>query len=193
MVMKMGIFNTVGDGVTKAIDFVVEKNRKIALINRVKMVIRNEQNNADLAYIALGKYYYRNMRDEDNSETEPFCAAAEKAINRRDRALLKLDELTSPCDCRSADVEEDECGECDSDCSDCPYSDDDDNEDLGESMDYTAAFAPEQEEQEEAESELPHPELVWNDTDTVEETKNDVPAGEAADDAFGGTIPTDQF
>ena len=38
----MGIFSVIGNEVTKAVDYVVEKNRKAAMINRLRIVIKNE-------------------------------------------------------------------------------------------------------------------------------------------------------
>ena len=52
----MGIFSVIGNEVTKAVDYVVEKNRKAAMINRLRIVIKNERENTARAYVALGKY-----------------------------------------------------------------------------------------------------------------------------------------
>ena len=67
----MSILHNVYQGFSSAVNLVVEKNRKNNLINRIKYVIR-----------------------EENEETEFYCKAVEHANNRIDRALTKLDELT---------------------------------------------------------------------------------------------------
>lgn len=90
----MSIFNSMRGGVSGAINFVVDKNRKISLISKVKHVIREEEQRANDAYIALGKYYYHNLRDEENNETEFYCAEVDHAERRLQRAEMKLDELT---------------------------------------------------------------------------------------------------
>ena len=90
----MSILHNVYQGVSSAVNLVVEKNRKNNLINRIKYVIREEETKANEAYIALGKYYFNHMRQQDNEETEFYCKAVEHANNRIDRALAKLDELT---------------------------------------------------------------------------------------------------
>lgn len=89
----MHILDTVKGSVSGAINFVVDKNRKISLINKVKHVIRDEEKRANEAYIALGKYYYHNLRDDENNETALYCAEADRAERRLQRAELKLDEL----------------------------------------------------------------------------------------------------
>jgi len=172
----MNFLSNVGNGFSKAIDFVVEKNRKIALINRVKLVIRNEEENAQRAYAALGKYYFRDLRDETNSETEIYCSAIENANKRRDRALLKLDDLIAP-------EEEPECDEDDEDetcegCCDTCYVED---------LKKLDGIEDEDEEEEETIANILHPELVWRDDEA--ETADST---EAADDAYGKTIPTDE-
>lgn len=90
----MSIINSVRGSVTGAINFVVDKNRKISLISKVKHVIREEEHRANEAYIALGKYYYHNLRDEDNNETAYYCAEIDHAERRLQRAEQKLEELT---------------------------------------------------------------------------------------------------
>lgn len=90
----MKILSSVASSVTKAIDFVVEANRKSALINRIKAVVRSEEKNIDRAYIALGKYYFNNLRDKDLEETERHCLSLENSRRRLDRALTRLEELT---------------------------------------------------------------------------------------------------
>jgi hypothetical protein len=90
----MSIFHTVRGGVTGAINFVVDQNRKISLISKVKHVIREEEQRANEAYIALGKYYYHHLRNEENNDTEFYCAQVDHAERRLQRAELKLEELT---------------------------------------------------------------------------------------------------
>lgn len=90
----MSILESVRGGVSGAINFVVDKNRKIALISKIKRIIHEEENHANQAYIALGKYYFHNLRDEENNETEFYCVEIDHAERRIQRAEMKLEELT---------------------------------------------------------------------------------------------------
>lgn len=171
----MNIISSVGNGFTKAIDYVVEKNRKIALINRVKLVIRNEEDNSQRAYIALGKYYFRNLRDKQNEETEHYCSAIENANKRRDRALLKLDDLTAP-EMEHQCCEDDMCDESCDCCDDTCY---DEELDKLEGIEGNI-----EDELEKSTPNVLHPELLWRGD---EETNKD----EAADETYSKTIPID--
>lgn len=81
---------------TKAVDYIVDKNRKAAIMNRLKIVIKTEKDAQNHAFIQLGKYYYQNMRDPQNQETEEYCKAVDNAGARLKRAYAKLDELAVP-------------------------------------------------------------------------------------------------
>lgn len=120
----MNVLSTVADGVTKAIDYVVEKNRKTALINRIKIVIRNEEKKADQAYIALGKYYFRNLRDSETEQTEKYCRIIDESSKRIDRAITKLEEIRDQEKESSPKKQETYCSECARDCEACFYEDD---------------------------------------------------------------------
>ena len=72
-------FKTAGGAMQNAVGVVAEKNRKTALANRLRTVIRCEEKAAERAYLALGRYYYNNLRDAANANTEPYCADIEAA------------------------------------------------------------------------------------------------------------------
>lgn len=107
----MNLFQSVTSNVTKAVDFVVDKNRKAALINRIRIVIKNERENESRAYVALGKYYYEHLRDKENEETEHLCRAIDYSDKRMKKAFAKLDEITEP----------EGCSDCGDDCDYCSY------------------------------------------------------------------------
>lgn len=52
-------FKTAGGAVQSAVKVVEEKNRRTALMNRLRTVIRCEEKAEERAYLALGRYYYR--------------------------------------------------------------------------------------------------------------------------------------
>ena len=87
------VFKTAGGAMQNAVDVVAEKNRKTALMNRLRTVIRCEEKAAERAYLALGRYYYHNLRDAANAETENYCVGIEVAEQRIEDAMLKLEEL----------------------------------------------------------------------------------------------------
>lgn len=122
----MNLFRSVTGSVTKAVDYIVEKNRKAALVNRIRIVIKNERETEARAYVALGKYYFETLRDAQNEETEALCKAVELSEQRMKKAFLKLDEITAPGE------EEDACEDCHDDCDYCPCYDE--NDVGGESM-----------------------------------------------------------
>lgn len=80
-------------GVADTRDSLAEKNRKSALTNRLRSLIKLEEARRDRAYMALGRYFYHNLRDEDNAVTQPHCAAVEEAEENIRAALAQLEKL----------------------------------------------------------------------------------------------------
>lgn len=103
----MDLWKDVAGSVTKAVNYVVDKNRRTAMVNRLKVVIRNEKEIEARAYMELGKYYMENMRDPANPATEKSCVAVENAERRLKRAFSKLDELIVPADFHDDDAVDD--------------------------------------------------------------------------------------
>ena len=73
----MSIFDNVKSGVSNAVETLsdtaqalVEKNRVHAQKNRIKVVIQCENRVIDKAFIELGKYYMKNLRDPENEKNE---------------------------------------------------------------------------------------------------------------------------
>lgn len=87
----MSFLKDIGKAVTDAASYVTEKNRKAAHINRIRTVIQCEEKAANKQYLALGRYYYNNLRDKSNPVTEPHCAEIEAIEARLDRALNELE------------------------------------------------------------------------------------------------------
>ena len=86
-------FLSAGGALQNAVGVVAEKNRKTALANRLRTVIRCEEKAAERAYLALGRYYYHNLRNTANAETETHCIDIEAAEKRIEEAMLKLEVL----------------------------------------------------------------------------------------------------
>lgn len=70
-----------------------EKNRRAAVANRLRTVIRCEEKAAEKEYLALGRYYYNALRDADNPIAESHCARIDQINVRRDNALEQLEQL----------------------------------------------------------------------------------------------------
>lgn len=119
----MDFLKTAADSVTRAVNFVVDKNRRAAMMNRLKIVIRNEKDTQARAYMELGKYYFENLRDSENEKTEKYCTMVENSGRRLKRAYSKLDELAVPAEIAyGAGCEDDGCC-CGPDCE-CDTMDD---------------------------------------------------------------------
>ena len=71
----MSFLENLGNGIAKVIDSVVERNHRASVVNRLRIVIKNERENTARAYVALGKYYFDNLRDPENEETERLGGA----------------------------------------------------------------------------------------------------------------------
>lgn len=91
----MDFFKNLSDAMLGAKDFVLEKNRKSALANRLRAVVKCEEQSAERAYLALGRYYYHNLRDASNPITEPNCIEIDAAEKRLDQAVAHLEKIYS--------------------------------------------------------------------------------------------------
>lgn len=87
----MDFLKSIGRTVNGAVQFVGEKNRRAAQLNRLRAVIRCEEQAAQREYLALGRYYYNNCRNRDNAITEPHCAELEGIEGRLDAAIAALE------------------------------------------------------------------------------------------------------
>ncbi len=89
----MKFFESIGKAVGDAAGFLGEKNRKAAYLNRIRTVIRCEEAAAEKEYLALGRYYYNNLRDKNNPVTEAHCAELEAIEGRLEKALDQLEQF----------------------------------------------------------------------------------------------------
>lgn len=89
----MNFLNKVGKTLGEAAHYVGEKNRRAAQLSRIRTVIQCEQRAAEKQYLALGRYYYNNLRDEENAVTEAHCVELEGIETRLDAALQLLEKF----------------------------------------------------------------------------------------------------
>lgn len=109
----MKFLESLGNSIAKCLDAVTERNHRASLINRLRIVIKNERETTARAYVALGKYYYDHLRDRDNEETERLCRDVDESTARMRRAFDKMNEI--------AESAHRACDGCEDDCSACPY------------------------------------------------------------------------
>lgn len=117
----MSIFDNVKSGVSNAVETLsdtaqalVEKNRVHAQKNRIKAVIQCENRVIDKAFIELGKYYMKNLRDPENEKNEELCLTIEESIEKIKLAKDRYDKLSAyeesicvcPCCCDSIPANE---------------------------------------------------------------------------------------
>lgn len=117
----MSIFDNVKSGVSNAVETLsdtaqalVEKNRVHAQKNRIKAVIQCENRVIDKAFIELGKYYMKNLRDPENERNEELCLTIEESIEKIKLAKDRYDKLSAyeesicvcPCCCDSIPANE---------------------------------------------------------------------------------------
>lgn len=88
----MNIFDTIGAGISQAIDTVVEKNRYLAYTNRLKYVIKSETETLNRAYCALGKHFYKDLKgDPESAEVQRLCKVIAVAQERLKKAQDRLE------------------------------------------------------------------------------------------------------
>lgn len=98
----MSIIDNVKSGVSNAVETLsdtaqalVEKNRVHAQKNRIKAVIQCENRLIDKAFIELGKYYMKNLRDPENKKNEQLCLEIEESIEKIKMAKERYDKLAA--------------------------------------------------------------------------------------------------
>ncbi|MDP4119586.1 MAG: hypothetical protein Q8876_00805 [Bacillota bacterium] len=103
----MTFFERIKNNVTDAVDVLMEKNRIHAQINRIRLVMRTENDAINRNFIALGKYYYDNLRDTQNSENEEICTSIDAAKIRVEKAKERYQRLLELQTAVNIDLEED--------------------------------------------------------------------------------------
>lgn len=83
----------VGGAISEFTHTLVEKNRIRAKTNRLKQIIKGDSQLRDDAYIALGKYFYENLREGASEENEELCKVVDKTNLRIEKASMRYIEL----------------------------------------------------------------------------------------------------
>lgn len=88
----MGFFNKVGKTLSEGFSRLEEKNRRSAYLNRIRAVLKREEKAAEREYIALGRYYYNNLRDQNDPVADKHCSDLELINKRIEAAIDRLEE-----------------------------------------------------------------------------------------------------
>ena len=78
----------VGGAISEFTHTMVEKNRIRAKINRLKQIIKGDSQLRDDAYVALGKFFYENLREGASEENEELCNVVDKTTLRIEKASI---------------------------------------------------------------------------------------------------------
>ncbi len=87
----MSILKNIGKSVERVIDKIEQKNHLAAQVNRIRSIMKREQKAAEKEYITLGRYYYQNLRDENNAVTEKHCAEIDQLEKKIHAAMDELE------------------------------------------------------------------------------------------------------
>lgn len=82
----MSFYRNIKKALTDTVDAVIDKTATQAQKNRLRLVMRNESEIINNAYIELGKYFYNNLRDGASPEQSDLCDKIENARQRMSRA-----------------------------------------------------------------------------------------------------------
>jgi len=89
---NMGFINKVGKTLSEGFSRLEEKNRRSAYLNRIRAALKREEKAAQREYIALGRYYYNNLRDQNDQVAEKHCTELEIISKRIEAAIDRLEE-----------------------------------------------------------------------------------------------------
>lgn len=70
----MKLLENLGRSLKGAVKYAEDKNRRVAVLNRIRSYLRTQERAAEREYLALGRYYYHNLRDKNDPVTEGHCA-----------------------------------------------------------------------------------------------------------------------
>ena len=95
----MKILDKITQAAGNAVGLLEEKNRKAAYKSRLRTLIRSEESAAEKEYLALGRYFYHNLRNKGNDVTEAHCKALDEIETRLEKTLDQLEQCYPADDC----------------------------------------------------------------------------------------------
>ncbi len=82
----MSIYNEIKRALATTVDVIVDKTTTQAQKSRLVTVMKNEEKIANQVYIELGKYLYRNLREEVPEDVQQLCTKLDQSKERMSRA-----------------------------------------------------------------------------------------------------------
>lgn len=82
----MSIYNEIKRALATTVDVIVDKTTTQAQKSRLVTVMKNEEKIANQIYVELGKYLYRNLRDDVPEDVRQLCSKLDQSKERMSRA-----------------------------------------------------------------------------------------------------------
>ena len=82
----MSVYNEIKRALATTVDVIVDKTTTQAQKSRLVTVMKNEEKIANQIYVELGKYLYRNLRDEVPEDVGQLCDKLDQSKERMSRA-----------------------------------------------------------------------------------------------------------
>lgn len=79
------------DGAGRFASGIKQKNRRAAMANRLRTVIRCQERAAEKEYLALGRYYYNALRNKEDQVAEDHCKRLDEINALLDSTLESLE------------------------------------------------------------------------------------------------------
>ena len=82
----MSIYNEIKRALATTVDVIVDKTTTQAQKSRLVTVMKNEEKIANQIYVELGKYLYRNLREDVPEDIQQLCGKLDQSKERMSRA-----------------------------------------------------------------------------------------------------------
>ena len=89
----MDFLKNITAAIKEAAGAVAEQNHRTAQGNRIRALLKLDSKAAEQEYLALGRYYYNQLRDAENPVTESHCAAIDEIEERIAAGQSRLEQL----------------------------------------------------------------------------------------------------
>ncbi len=85
----MKLFHKIGETITQSVDFLLEKTRQAAYLNRLRVIIASEQETLENAYMALGQQYLTSLEGTQAPQDDETTAILTETIRAAKLRLKK--------------------------------------------------------------------------------------------------------
>ena len=88
----MDFVDKLGIALSDSLDYLIDKNRQKAQLNRIEAVIKNETEILNRAYIALGKHYYKTLDGKaEETDISQICDTIKSSKLRLKKAKARYE------------------------------------------------------------------------------------------------------